>query len=269
MTDTPHQHEPLSLTALFAPHERTVPVMLTRQAESHGDRLLVSTGGVNWTFNQAREAASRFAGVLRGAGIGTGDRVALICSNRIEFLQAFLGCAWLGAVAVPVNTASRGHQLQHILSNSGARLMIIEDAFRTNLDQIDVAALPLETIWTVDGDTPIKAGTIVSTPLPAAGAPVAPAAPLTLVGWAVLALPPLLAGAPVALPTTVAPGPLVAHTCGSSRNGGLLLPPATILRPADAGVSTLCRTSSNRRSAFARPPGSGRRTSAGARRPGR
>ena len=175
MTDSPNQPAPRPLAALFAPHERTVPAMLVRQAERHGDKPLVSTGGVSWTFVQAREAASRFAATLRAAGIGAGDRVALICSNRIEFLQAFLGCAWLGAVAVPVNTASRGHQLQHILSNSGARLMIIEDASRANLDQIDVAALPLETIWTVDGDTPITVGAITSAPLPAPGAPVDPA----------------------------------------------------------------------------------------------
>lgn len=171
MTGTPDQRPPETPMAPFAPDERTVPAMLTRQAQRHGDRPLVSTGGATWSFTQARDAASRFAATLRAAGIGTGDRVALICSNRIEFLQVFLGCAWLGAVAVPVNTASRGHQLQHILSNSGARLLVIEGAFRSNLDQIDAAALPLETIWSIDADEPIRAGRITSAPLPPPGAP--------------------------------------------------------------------------------------------------
>ena len=101
MTAASDQPLPQPLTAPFAPDERTVPAMLARQAERHRDKLLVSTGGVTWSFTQACDAASRFAGALDAAGIRAGDRVALICSNRIEFLQAFLGCAWLGAVAVP------------------------------------------------------------------------------------------------------------------------------------------------------------------------
>jgi len=175
MTAAPHPPPPRPPASPFAPRERTVPAMLTRQAERHGGKLLVSAGGASWSFAQARDAASRFATTLREAGIRPGDRVALICSNRIEFLQVFLGCAWCGAVAVPINTASRGHQLQHILSNCGARLMIIEDGFRANLDQIDVASLPLETIWTIDAEAPVRIGRLTSAPLPAPGLPDAPA----------------------------------------------------------------------------------------------
>jgi crotonobetaine/carnitine-CoA ligase len=146
---------------------RTIPEMLSRQAERHGGRLLVSAGGATWTYAQARDEAGRFGQTLRAAGIKSGDRVALICSNRLEFLRVFLGCAWIGAVSVPVNTASRGHQLQHILSNSAARLLIVEDAFAANLDHLDIAALPLDMIWTIDAAAPVRAGTIVSTPVPA------------------------------------------------------------------------------------------------------
>ena len=42
-----------------------------------------------------------------------------MAGNRIEFMSLVLGCGWLGAVVVPINTASRGMQLQHILANSG------------------------------------------------------------------------------------------------------------------------------------------------------
>jgi crotonobetaine/carnitine-CoA ligase len=108
--------------------------------------------------------------MLRAAGIARGDRVALICSNRLDFLRAFLGCAWIGAVSVPINTASRGHQLQHVLSNSGARLLIIEGAFAGNLDHLDITALPLEKIWTIDSEAGARTGNIVATPVPVATA---------------------------------------------------------------------------------------------------
>ncbi len=156
------------LAQSFAPGERTVPAMLTRQAGRFADKPLVGFGTKFWTYAQTRDEAAAFGATLREAGIKSGDRVALICSNRFEFLRAFLGCAWIGAVSVPINCASRGHQLQHILTNSAARLLIVEEQFAGNLEHLDVAALPLETIWTIDAETPVKAGRIVSQPVPAA-----------------------------------------------------------------------------------------------------
>jgi crotonobetaine/carnitine-CoA ligase len=151
----------------FAPAARTVPEMLQRRAERYRDKPLVSAGGSTWSYAKACEQAASFGATLQAAGIKRGDRVALICSNRLDFLRVFLGCAWIGAVSVPINTASRGHQLQHILSNSAAELLIIESAFAGNLDHLDAAALPLRTIWTIDAEMPIRAGAVVSTPVPA------------------------------------------------------------------------------------------------------
>jgi carnitine-CoA ligase len=73
-----------------------------------------------------------------------GDRVAILCTKRIEFMQLFLGCARLGAIAVPINTASHGFQLHHILSNSGARLLRIESSLGSALATIDIDRLPLD-----------------------------------------------------------------------------------------------------------------------------
>jgi crotonobetaine/carnitine-CoA ligase len=171
MTQTPPDRTPAArlvdeLARDFAPAERTVPAMLARQAERYAEKPLVSSGGQSWTYAQALAEAGGFGATLRAAGIERGDRVALICSNRLEFLRVFLGCAWIGAVSVPINAASRGHQLQHILSNSAARLLIVEGTFAGNLDHLDMAALPLETIWTNDGETPLRFGKIASAPVP-------------------------------------------------------------------------------------------------------
>lgn len=157
------------LSQSFAPGDRTVPAMLTRQAARYGDKPLVGFGANSWTYAQTRDEAAAFGATLLAAGIKRSDRVALICSNRFEFMRAFLGCAWIGAVSVPVNTASRGHQLQHILTNSAARLLIVEGQFAGNLEHLDFAALPLEAVWTIDADKPLQAGQIASQPVPAAG----------------------------------------------------------------------------------------------------
>ena len=125
-------------------------------AEPHEETPLFSDRRTTWSAKQAIEAAARRAGALAAEGVKRGDRVALLCSNRIEFMEVVLGCAWLGAIVVPINTASRGLPLQHILSNSAARLLVIESTLLGLLDMLDFAPLPIESIWVIgarDGDS--------------------------------------------------------------------------------------------------------------------
>jgi carnitine-CoA ligase len=164
---------------LFAPGDRTLPAMLIRQAERFAQNPLVTAGGTTWTYADTCEAAARCAGTLRSAGIQLGDRVAIICSNRIEFLEIVLGCAWLGAIAVPINVASRGPQLQHILSNCAARLLVMEAAYVENLAFLHPPELAIEAIWLIDATTEVRIGDAVSISLPRgseriAAAPVRP-----------------------------------------------------------------------------------------------
>src|SRR5262249_17775244 len=127
---------------------------------------LVTAGGATWAYADTYEAAGRCAGTLRSAGMQPGDRVALICSNRIEILEIVLGCAWLGAIAVSVNVASRGPQLQHILSNCAARLLVMEAAYAENLALLHPPELAIEAIWLIDDTTDVRNGKAVSTSMP-------------------------------------------------------------------------------------------------------
>jgi crotonobetaine/carnitine-CoA ligase len=163
-------------SVLFAAADRTLPTMLRRQAERHGGKPLVSAGGTTWSYAAAQEAASRFAGTLRAAGIAVGDRVAVICSNRIEFLEIVLGCMWAGVVAVPINVASRGPQLQHILQNCGARLLIVESEFAANLALLEQDKLAVDALWVIGDAAHVRLGTLAGVAVPARGAAVGAAA---------------------------------------------------------------------------------------------
>ena len=162
----------LPLRQLFPAPERTVPRMLRRQAERHGQRRLVSMGGTTLTYVQANEAAAGYAATLAAAGIKPGDRVAIMCGNRAELLLTILGCGWLGAIAVPINVASRGAQLEHILSNCGARLMVIEREFAPVVAPLDRSRFPLEALWLVDdgNDGTVERYRCLSFPPPQKGA---------------------------------------------------------------------------------------------------
>ena len=73
-----------------------------------------------------RDAAARRAGGLAAVGIGRGDRVVVVAENRLEVIELWLGCAWLGAVFVPVNPALKGAQLEHVLSDAAPKLVVHE-----------------------------------------------------------------------------------------------------------------------------------------------
>ncbi len=139
----------LDIVSAFLPVHRTLPEILHRQAQVYKDRALLIFEDHRISYSEALVIASRSAATLRAAGVVPGDRVALLCSNRVEFMQLYLGCAWSGAVAVPVNVASRGMQLQHILSNCGAKLIAVESSLVHVLNSLDWTNLVVEKIWTI------------------------------------------------------------------------------------------------------------------------
>lgn len=132
----------------FAPAERVLPTLLQRQAERYGDRRLLVFGDTVWSFAQTAEIAAASARTLHDAGLRHGDRVAILCSNRPEFLRVYLGCAWLGIIAVPVNLALRGGQLAHVLRNAEPALLVVEDASLPAIETIEADLLP-EKIWVI------------------------------------------------------------------------------------------------------------------------
>lgn len=155
---------------LFPPSDRILSTILTRQAERYGDRVLLVAGETRWTFAQTAMITAASAQALIDAGIKPGDRVALMCSNRAEFLQVYLGCAWLGAIAVPINTALRGFQLSHIFRNSRPALLVVEARFAGAIETVETGVeLPPRT-WIIGADGEAFDARLSAVPLPALGA---------------------------------------------------------------------------------------------------
>jgi crotonobetaine/carnitine-CoA ligase len=149
----------------FPAKDRTLAGLLAHQAETFGQRTLYAFADHEVSFADACDIAGRGAATLRAAGVEPGDRVGIICGNRPEFFEAFLGAAWLGAVAVPLNVAARGAQLQHMLANSGARVLVIEDVYLDRLSALEPGSLGLGLALTIASE-PERRESAVS-PVPA------------------------------------------------------------------------------------------------------
>ena len=71
------------------------------------------------TYKELDEYASNFAKNLYKLGIRQGDRVTLYLPNFPDYIIAFFGIQYLGAIAVPLNSLYSAHELEYHLGDSG------------------------------------------------------------------------------------------------------------------------------------------------------
>lgn len=95
----------------------------------HGGRVAFICGDEQVTLAQLAERVRRAAGALASLGVRQGDRVLLLMRDTPEFAAAWLGAVHAGAVAVALNNKLTEGEYRHILTDSGARLAIVEDVF--------------------------------------------------------------------------------------------------------------------------------------------
>jgi long-chain acyl-CoA synthetase len=91
----------------------------------------------------------RSAAALQAAGVGDGDVVALMQRNSPEALELIIAVRHLGAQWCPVNWHYKADELHYILSNSGAKLLVIDAGLLTALQAgatgLDTAGVPVRT----------------------------------------------------------------------------------------------------------------------------
>src|SRR5262249_53807077 len=122
----------------------------------HGDRQTL------WPDVTAREFGDEVGALAKGfmaAGIGEGDRVGLMSRTRYEWTVLDYALWAAGAVPVPVYETSSAEQVEWILSNSGARAVVVET--RTHLEVVTevLRRLPdVQRVWVIDADPPTAAG---------------------------------------------------------------------------------------------------------------
>ncbi|SCB46467.1 fatty-acyl-CoA synthase [Bradyrhizobium shewense] len=106
------------------------------RTEAAGDTAFVCDG-TSVSRAEFSERVEQTAAWLAAQGIGKGDVIAVWLVNRIEWVTLLFAAARLGAIVAAVNTRYRSAEVAHLLRLSGARLMVVEAAFRS----VDFAAI--------------------------------------------------------------------------------------------------------------------------------
>jgi fatty-acyl-CoA synthase len=81
------------------------------------------------TYGELRAASRRVANALVGLGIEPMERVALLSTNSLEFLEIEVGISAARAIMVPLNWRLRAGELANLLRRSAARAIFVEDRF--------------------------------------------------------------------------------------------------------------------------------------------
>jgi acyl-CoA synthetase (AMP-forming)/AMP-acid ligase II len=97
-------------------------------------------------WSESRERVARLAGVLRGLGVGRGDRVAILGGNSDVYHELLLAVAWADAVFVPVNTRWSDEEIAFSLRDCGARLLVVEAGFADHLQVLRRLAPDMDTV---------------------------------------------------------------------------------------------------------------------------
>ncbi|HRD67055.1 MAG TPA: long-chain fatty acid--CoA ligase [Candidatus Competibacter sp.] len=105
------------------------------------------------TYAQLNERANRLANWLRAtAGIGKGDRVAILAQDRVEHLDSLFACGKLGAVHTALNWRLHWRELQQILASVTPTVLLYDDAFKDAVTQLAERETPLRHWIHLDGE---------------------------------------------------------------------------------------------------------------------
>jgi acyl-CoA synthetase (AMP-forming)/AMP-acid ligase II len=115
-------------TAGAEPRWGTITELLAEAAARYPDREFLRCADASLTFGEVADYTGRLARVLAARGAGPGDRVAVMMDNVSGWPLSWFAILKAGAVAVPVNARFRRSDLEFVLRDSGATLVLASPA---------------------------------------------------------------------------------------------------------------------------------------------
>ena len=104
--------------------------------------LFSEIDGREWTYAEFDRAVNRTANLLLANGISKGDVVSLLLPNSPEYIIAYFACWKIGALAGPVNSLLKKEEIQWVVENSEAKLMLVGTEYESSVGSDDSVQPP-------------------------------------------------------------------------------------------------------------------------------
>jgi long-chain acyl-CoA synthetase len=123
-------------------------------AREHADRDAIRTKGGDFSITWAEyaEKVEKTAAGLAGLGLGRGDTIAIMLSNRPEFHWIDAAAMHLGATPFSVYNTYSPEQVEYLVSDAKNKVVVTEQAFLDRIRQVKKDCSSVEHIVVVDGD---------------------------------------------------------------------------------------------------------------------
>lgn len=102
--------------------------LLKQSTQTYREQIFLQYEDISFTYQEMWEKTNRLAHGFANIGISKGDHVALIVSNRPEFIWSWFALSKIGAIAVTIDIRLKGDLLLYQLKNSQSKVLISEDS---------------------------------------------------------------------------------------------------------------------------------------------
>lgn len=143
-TDTDTDTKPNAFT-------RSVSSMLRHWAREQPDAPMLTQDDITLTWGELYDRAGRVANALAADGVRSGDRVAFLDRNGIEFFEMFFGCALMGAVSMAVNWRLAPLEMAGIVEDSGAGILFYGSDYAAAVKEMEPLVTCVRTYLPLDG----------------------------------------------------------------------------------------------------------------------
>src|SRR5437870_4118154 len=106
-----------------------VTMGLRRAALIRGNQTAVLDGSIRRSWREVQDRVARLAGALRAAGLGRGDRVAILMLNGHRYLELYYAVPWGCGVVMPLNIRLSPLELLAQITDGEPTFIIVDDTF--------------------------------------------------------------------------------------------------------------------------------------------
>ena len=162
---------PRETLARYPAHDFTLAGALASRCAVGPDRLFLVEGERRWSYGAFRDDVAAAARLLVDAGVGPGDRVAVLAPTNAALVTALFASARVGAIFVPLNPDLRPDEAAPIVARARPRVLIHAEDLEGLARAAIVAVTPrprLMAIGAAFGDFARRPRLPTGTPAPAA-----------------------------------------------------------------------------------------------------
>ncbi len=109
---------------------------IERWADHRPESIAVAFEGVEHSYRSFAHQIAATARWLASVGVSEGDRVAWLGPNRPAALRLMLGCSWLGAIYLPLNSRLAAPEHRWILDHAQPALLVLDAAFEQHGERL-------------------------------------------------------------------------------------------------------------------------------------